>query len=76
MGKLKLSVQRKYVRRKKYGVYPVHILRSDVDIMRVEIPLKALSYKISLPLSVYHELPAGSLHALQERILNFSLKVL
>ncbi len=57
----------------------MHILSSDVDIMRVEIPLKALSYKISLPLAIcianYHDLPAGSLHALQERIVSSILKV-
>ena len=50
MGKLKLSVQRKNERRRKYGVYPVRILRDNVDIMRVSIPLQALSYKLSLPL--------------------------
>ena len=66
-------MQRKNARRKKYGVYPVHILRSEVDIMRVMIPLEDHSYKISLPLSVYYESPAGSLHTLQERIVSSKL---
>ena len=70
MGKLKLSVQRKNERRRKYGIYPVRILRDNVDIMRVSIPLQALSYILSLPISAYHESLAGSLQALQERIVS------
>jgi hypothetical protein len=44
MGWLKLSVQRKNKRRKKYGVYLVHISRRDVNIMRIPIPLHAESF--------------------------------
>ena len=73
MGKLKLSVQRKNERRRKYGIYPVRILRDNVDIMRVSIPLQALSYILSLPISAYHESLAGSLQALQERIVTSNL---
>lgn len=69
MGKLKLSVQRKNYRRKKCDYLPVRIsLRSDIDFLKVTIPLDQLSYKVSLPLSAYVESPASSLLTLQNRI--------
>ena len=61
MGKLRLSVQRKNERRKKYGFLPVHIpLRKDISFLTVKISLDGLSYTASLPLTTFHSAPASS----------------
>lgn len=67
--KLRLCSNKHY-ERKKY--FPkkllVSIPRMNVNILKVSIPLRLLSYNVSLPLSVYTELPAPSLEIMQRRI--------
>ena len=56
----------KYYERKKY--FPkkllVSIPRMSVTILSVSIPLKFLSFKVSLPLSAYTQLPPPSLETM------------
>ena len=70
MGKFRLSVHRKNEVRKKYGcLYRVRIPLHAVSVFTVSIPIDKLSFRISLPRSLYLDAPVSSLQMLQNRIL-------
>jgi hypothetical protein len=74
MGKLRLSVHRKNEQQKKYGgLYRVRMPRDIVSVMPVSIPLNVLSYRVTLPLSLFSATPVCSLSTLRKRMLEMSL---
>ena len=65
--KFKLSVHRKNEERKKYAVasLPVSIPLEKVSVYKISIPL---SFKVTLPISVYVSAPAPSIEHLKSRL--------
>ena len=65
MGKLRLSVHRKNELRKKYGgLCRIQVPRNIVNIMTVSIPLDILTFRVSLPRSLFSATPASPLSTL------------
>ena len=60
----------KYYEKKKYFPKTLSVLipRADVSILPVSIPLHALQFNVSIPLTTYRELPAPSLEIMHNRI--------